>query len=200
MSIFSTLGECRLKNTDKSLFYNSIKAKTCQICHRCITFSVAHYKKIHPNHEVFVSRISPIMADDNMVNQTVLEPEKQNFLALCIFCEKVHSFRPQYWIDHMRSHTGEYGYECSICVKEHSFDRYTCCGQAVNIKYPLDLRYENLTAFLCRECNFVQIKKENIQKHLRNEHEIENTIGYYKQITLLTAPRSFNSFYLPRNI
>ncbi|XP_031626535.1 uncharacterized protein LOC116342884 [Contarinia nasturtii] len=181
-------GESQLKNIDKTLFFNSIKAKTCQICHRCYTLMTAHYKKVHPNHEVLVSRISPEMAKDvENLNRSFLTPEKNIFAAFCIFCETQHSYRLQYWIDHIRSHTGEYGYKCSICEKDHSFDRNICCGQLPNIKYPFDLRFEDLTAFMCRKCNFVQINEQNIQKHLRNEHEIEHINGHYKQIILLSA-------------
>lgn len=106
-----------LRNTDKSLYWSSAKAQTCPLCNkRCTGRMVSHFATHHKESEVFVSRISPKMVDlvdgkrsiktDNR-SQGTTRPRWQDIIqTMCVFCEDVKIFHPNYWIDHIRSHTG----------------------------------------------------------------------------------------------
>lgn len=102
------------KNTDKSLYLNSDKAKDCPICCRPYKRMVSHLKSNHNDHEVYVSRVSPKMAEK--INHGKIRAVKYvkgksqlNVKALCVFCEVEKDFMPNYFKTHYRSHTGEYG-------------------------------------------------------------------------------------------
>lgn len=48
-------------------------------------------------------------------------------------------------------------------------------------------------AFLCKECNYIQIDKNSVRIHLRDEHNINDELQYEKylrKITLLPALKS----------
>lgn len=102
------------KNTDKSLYLNSEKAKVCPFCKRTYKKMVSHMKTNHDEYEVFVSRISQEMAD-KVIHGTVRAIKHikgkslQYIKSLCLFCEEEKDFMPNYWNTHIRSHTGEYG-------------------------------------------------------------------------------------------
>lgn len=163
------------RNTDKTLYLCSEKAKTCPLCRKRMKFMVSHFKTQHPNDEVFVSRISSKMVDfiapQNENERTFIRDRKHNanyIQTMCIFCEDTKIFMPNYWIDHMASHTGEYGNVCDVCDKLCSFGKH-CDKPATRIDN-LNLRYEHLIAYRCNECNFVQMKIQNIRAHLANQH------------------------------
>lgn len=147
-----------------------------------------HYKKCHPDREVFVSRISVEMAEraKNESRFIIRYNKPSSFDAFCYFCEEFHRKNSIHWCDHIRSLTGEYAYECLICGKEFAFIRL-CCEQKLNKKIVFDLCYNDLTAFICQMCNYVKISEENIHKHLKIEHELDNIDGQYKKIILLTS-------------
>lgn len=74
---------------------------------------VAHYKRVHENSEVYVSRLSPKMTEKvrygiyNLKFITNAKPPKETIRANCFFCEEQKTFPVHYWFDHLRSHTGE---------------------------------------------------------------------------------------------
>lgn len=187
----------RTRNTDKSLYLISPKAKMCAICDRKYIRIVSHMKTKHKDSEVFVSRISPKMADmvthekikfikyPKDVNKSIL-----HLKADCVFCEESRGFPPHYWSDHLRSHTGEYAYECLLCQAEVCFTNH--CGLSAKKVVEHNFYKNALHAFLCTECNFVQINEENMKKHLINEHEIiaSGTSTFYKRFTLVPALNS----------
>lgn len=153
---------------------------------------VHHMRTVHPEHEVFVSRLSNRMvrkAEDGIPAMRYTKGKSMQYVhALCLFCEQERHFMPHYWDDHIRSHTGEYGHECFMCIKRVCFS--THCGIPTQKVEVFNLYKENMYAFLCRKCNYIQLNEANIRKHLRTEHEIDDQNDYqdyYRQITLLPS-------------
>lgn len=156
---------------------------------------VVHMKTVHTAHEVFVSRISQSMVDmakqDAIPVIKYIKPKSTQYVkATCLFCEEDKDFMPHYWNDHLRSHTGEWGHECRLCLKNTCF--YTHCGHPTSKLVEFNLYVENLCAFVCRKCNYIQLDENNIQKHLKNEHEITNPQSNreYHKIKLLPAMKN----------
>lgn len=150
---------------------------------------VYHYKTAHKENEVFVSRLSPEMAEIARSEQISVERHIKTWMkylkTMCFFCETIKNFTSHYWITHIRSHTGEYSKVCTECNKTVCYG--THCGHATVEKITFDLKESDLKAFICRECNFIQIDEERIRTHLIKEHEVENTNDRYDEILLLPA-------------
>ncbi|XP_055311887.1 uncharacterized protein LOC129574228 isoform X2 [Sitodiplosis mosellana] len=186
------------KNTDKLLYLKSDKAKVCPICVKPYMRMVFHMKSHHVNYEVYVSRVSAKMVakiranDGKMPVTKYMRPNSAQYLkALCLFCEEEKDFMPQYWNDHIRSHTGEYGRECDLCLNRVCF--HTHCGNPTRVVDKFNPYEENLCVYVCRKCNYTQIDKKKIQTHLRAEHEMNDESEfkkYYRKVTLLPAMKS----------
>lgn len=182
-----------IKNTDKSLYLLSEKAKFCLLCGKAYNRMVPHIKSQHANTEVFVSRISPKMAaivkqDGYNVFGAIQYWKRQSVLNLkttCIFCEETKDFLSTYWEAHIRTHTGEYTNECFICEKITMSP--THCGRSTIKNGKCNLYGNGLLAFICIDCNFVQISKDNMLNHLRVQHEFTDFDHRYEAITVIPA-------------
>lgn len=64
---------------------------------------------------------------------------------------------------------GEYGNCCRLCNKRVSFNNH--CGLGTLKKDNFDLRTNDLYAYRCVECNFVQTRYKNIERHLTIQHQ-----------------------------
>lgn len=184
------------KNTNSSLIFSTVQAKTCQICYDYFTNIVNHYKKKHIGVEIYVSRISSEMAS-LIVNrkfeaQFVMEAKIKYLKAKCFFCESLRKFTLNYWLDHIRIHTGEYAYHCDICSTDVSGHKH--CGMATIAHESLqhNLFVDDLKGYLCTACNFVQLGKENMERHLEKQHEFESYEDRYQEVTLLPSIRSIS--------
>lgn len=186
------------RNIDKSLYLSSDSAKTCPLCGVCYVRMVSHFKTMHSNSEIFVSRISPQMVDQ-LDNSTLsyIKYAKQTgkyLQATCIFCEKERNFSGYYWTDHIRSHSGEYANVCILCQKSVCFNNH--CGMNTDRKVVHDLFNDDLYAYLCTECNYVQLNEKNLLNHLERQHNFSDFSSRYRQIKVLP---SFNSLPLKPN-
>ncbi|XP_055298972.1 uncharacterized protein LOC129566770 [Sitodiplosis mosellana] len=183
----------RPPNTNKSLYFASRNASTCQICKKSVARIVSHYKRFHENSEVYVSRISKKMVDkaENGLHGAKKSPKLSGRIkAICFFCEEKKEFAPSYWFDHYRSHTGEYGFKCDVCDVMYSIGR-DCCKRAASKIFDDDLYSSDFVAFICEICNFVQVDEATVRKHLRVEHDdVADT--QYHEITLLPSMRKIN--------
>lgn len=163
--------------------------KICVICHKQYKRTVYHYKTSHEYAEVFVSRISPRMAEAAKngyhPSESYVKSSLKYLKAMCLFCETEKDFSFYYWTNHIRSHTGEYANECCICNKIVCFHSH--CGHTTTKKDDFDLRVNNLYGYMCLECNYVQINEHNIHQHLLNEHEFEDYHARYDTIVLLPS-------------
>lgn len=193
-----------IKNTDKLLYLNSEKAKQCPHCgKRYNKRMVFHYKSAHQNCEVFVSRISPECAikvrEQRIEGIRIYKSSSQYLKAFCVFCERDHEFMLPYWTDHMRSHTGEYANQCILCYKYACFYRHCDIPTKRILGLEFNLYDNDMVAFICKECNFVQIDEGNMLNHLGQQHKLADSANwkhYYQKIVLLP---SFKSVRLQAN-
>lgn len=192
-----------LRNTDKTMYLNSDKAKTCPFCQKTYKrYMVSHIKSHHEGCEVYVSRISSAMVDklknSNMPVIKYTKNKSQQYVkAFCLFCEQERDSIPHYWNDHLRSHTGEYANECVICTKKVCF--YSHCGVTASKKNDFNLYANNLYGYLCKLCNFLQLEEENMRRHLRCQHKLKpsNYQPNFEKITLLPALNQLKLFTNP---
>lgn len=157
---------------------NPERANVCVFCYDSCTRIVNHYKRKHNTEEVYVSRISPKMAkrlrEDNFKRFDANCEKKGSIWTLhakCFFCEYSRTFNFSYWLDHIRSHTGEYARQCcnescgaNVSSQEH-------CGFATElIRGRHNLASTDLMCFVCKRCNFVQMEQKNMHRHLIKQH------------------------------
>lgn len=182
------------KNIDASLYLSNPQSKVCVICNKSVRHIVHHYKTVHKDHEVFVSRLSPFWADAVKIGSFQFNMfsgplPKYDYRATCFFCESSKDFSPHFWMKHIRSHTGEYANHCKLCNQVVCYDSH--CGQTTDTieQDVINLRTTDLIAFICLECNFVQMKIENMHKHLMNEHDfqVDHLDQRYNKFVLLPA-------------
>lgn len=159
---------------------NPERANVCVFCYDSCTNIVNHYKKKHRTEEVYVSRISPKMADrlrGDYFDRFEAKCEKRGSVwrlqAKCFFCEFPRTFNLSYWLDHIRIHTGEYARLCTSCGTNVTSHEH--CGFASElIRAPHNLASADLMCFICKSCNFVQIELKNMERHLIKQHGFQN--------------------------
>ncbi|XP_031636434.1 uncharacterized protein LOC116349232 isoform X2 [Contarinia nasturtii] len=179
------------KNVDKSFYLSGNVSRCCPICGKYLKRMVHHFKTVHPQFEVYISRISPEMVEaaKTAENRGVKHIKKsvQYIKALCLFCGEKRNFMPHYWIDHFRSHTGEYTNECYLCQKAVSF--YTHCGMpTIRNQNEVNLGQTSLYAHMCNKCNFIQIDEKNMRNHVIKQHgKKDNIEQYYREISLMPS-------------
>lgn len=110
--------------------------------------------------------------------------------TMCIFCEETKDFSSDYWVEHIRGHTGEYCNQCILCQK--LCKNHTHCGLATARIDDFNLIHNELCGYRCIDCNYVQLNEENIRSHLTTQHNFsENEIAdQYETFTIL---KSFDS-------
>lgn len=166
---------CRQHNTNRDMHCkNPLYQTQCQLCNKSDRFLTQHYMKHHPDHEVLLARPSPSMAQRLRSKiDTIKVNTKKQLVAFCYFCEEVRNLARIGWAGHILSHTGEVRYACSGCNAEFASKKhhnYEACS-----KQPIDIYTKNasdgsLVGFMCNECNYFQINRERVIRHLENEH------------------------------
>lgn len=178
------------KNVNKKQFCGSTSAKFCHICKKdFVKRIVRHYKEHHKDSEVYASRFSPKSAAEvqNDTEAYVIRYNRNSYVrAKCYFCDAIIEHMPNYWKQHYTLHTGEFMFHCETCNEQQADHTHS---------HPVIKTVENhnflndLVAYICVKCNYVQLNENNVVAHLRNEHEIqeENVEEFYKEITLLPS-------------
>ncbi|XP_031625984.1 uncharacterized protein LOC116342487 [Contarinia nasturtii] len=160
-------------NTNSQMYaMNKMFHELCIFCDKkCKRSLVQHYVQEHPNLEIPISRPSPAIA-----KKLRLQPMKhtlinRKILGKCVFCEEDKSFAKSHWETHITTHTGEHMFACSKCnnmVKIKGEHSKKCSGEPLNI-FRLNDNHAS-KGFMCKDCNYLQIWRNNIIKHLKNEH------------------------------
>lgn len=176
-------------NTNPELYLSNEKSKWCVLCDRKYVRIVSHYKTVHIKSEVYASRLSSHMVDVlRRRSASINRFNRSSTLYLettCPFCECKKAFTTQYWVLHIRSHTGEYSNECEMCNKLVCFN--THCGYTTIQSEKIDLRQSDLKAYVCLICNFVQIDMEKVHTHLTNQHGVDEIDNLYEKVILLPS-------------
>lgn len=152
---------------------------------------VLHYEKYHPNHEIFISRLPPDTVEQLKSPAKEAEFSETFFIiAHCHFCQMKRTFHESYWPTHILTHTGERDHYCHACKRKSSAhsNHINKCGQNTEQLFLYNFEENYLTAFMCKQCNFVQVLTQNIEKHLLNEHKMkkEDVQQNYFKIYLVT--------------
>ncbi|XP_062715340.1 uncharacterized protein LOC109400448 isoform X2 [Aedes albopictus] len=172
-------------NDKASIHYNSNYSSNCALCSFNGSAIVDHYVYEHKQYEVFVSRVSPKMAeiirkDLFLTNGSVInegsEDEKIKFK--CYFCLTWKELSRAGWIDHMAAHTGEYRYRCTSCpvmsktqeLESCFYHEKTCLKPTLALYNNIEFQDNHIYGFICNACNYIQVRRVNMERHLKREH------------------------------
>uniref|UniRef100_A0A1Q3FVZ5 C2H2-type domain-containing protein n=1 Tax=Culex tarsalis TaxID=7177 RepID=A0A1Q3FVZ5_CULTA len=173
-------------NDKKTVHCNSNYSSNCALCSFNGSAIVDHYVYDHKTYEVFVSRVSPKMADiirsdlfvtnGTLVNVGDSNEEKIRFK--CYFCLAPKELGRVEWTDHLSAHTGEYRYRCTSCpvmsrteeLGSKFFHEKSCLKPTLAIYNNIEFEDNHLYGFICDACNFIQIRRVNMERHLKREH------------------------------
>ncbi|XP_065089427.1 uncharacterized protein LOC135710518 isoform X2 [Ochlerotatus camptorhynchus] len=172
-------------NDKTAVHYNSSYSSNCGLCSFNGSAIVDHYVYEHKQYEVFVSRVSPKMADIIradlfLTNGTVTneggEDEKIRFK--CYFCLTWKELSRSGWIEHVAAHTGEYRYRCTSCpvmskteeLESCFYHEKTCLKPTLVVYNNIEFQDNHIYGFICNDCNYIQIRRVNMERHLKREH------------------------------
>lgn len=167
----------------------------CLLCTFYRKNIVQHYKQQHPRKEVLISRL-PVNEALLAIEETKaaagavpVKPEDETSTGRysCRFCtfltKGVESCARESFYEHCTNHTGEYRYSCSNCgfegvargtVRSHFYKecKKYCGNKTLSeaiVEEPLP-GDERVYGYLCGKCNFVQLKRANVERHVRQWH------------------------------
>lgn len=168
-----------LKNTNKLMYVqNQAQPMDCLLCEYRGTFMINHYANEHPNAENYVARLPP---ENGKLVKTphkldVASKDGQMIVQICLFCNETMSKVRNNWVKHFSTHTGEYQYQCSTCKRFSSTGTYSNqhneqCGTDSVIRTSVYLfNSPDMTGYVCSLCNFTQFNRDNVVRHLANQH------------------------------
>ncbi|XP_063987939.1 uncharacterized protein Sov isoform X2 [Diachasmimorpha longicaudata] len=154
---------------------------------------VHHYKAVHPKEEMMIARLTLLDAKraiDESKDEMLLELSEKTKVGTdrkyaCRFCvftaEGQQDSAMETFYEHCTTHTGEYRFRCRSCTYQ------TPLKSSMRAHYYKVCRknYENFTlaieedvlpgedfvsGYLCSACNFIQLKEENVKKHIDKYH------------------------------
>ncbi|XP_031626054.1 uncharacterized protein LOC116342536 [Contarinia nasturtii] len=175
----------QLKNTDPKIYAkNSLHGKFCQLCNKNERYLVNHYMNQHPDSEVMISRPSPTMAKRLLSQKDTFSIDGMKILGFCFFCEEWKNMTRCKWAEHILTHTGEKLFRCSVCYFEskRKLEHKNCKSEPVNI-YESNTSDSALMGFICKKCNYLQVKRERMVKHMVKQHkypEVNEGVEYEK--------------------
>ncbi|XP_075218375.1 uncharacterized protein LOC142323088 [Lycorma delicatula] len=211
----TALADVTINYSDKEHFQDvNSKVISCKICDYSgkPVLLVRHYRTDHPEVEVLVSRFSQPVADE-AIDQSVScsfgnEISKKNNKSVysCRMCSRVCTNIFSFY-DHVSSHTGEYRYRCLSCLYEASnrdaikthFQKAHWFGQTKKNDYNKLLYTDSISnlkydvfGFICSECNFVQLRLENVQEHVKKRHNCDGRMEMFiRKINFSSEQSSF---------
>ncbi|XP_055632086.1 uncharacterized protein LOC129771950 isoform X2 [Toxorhynchites rutilus septentrionalis] len=172
-------------NDKKTVHFNSNYASNCALCSFNGSAIVNHYVYDHKQYEVFVSRVSPkmaeiIRADPFLTNGTLANEESGNesINFKCFFCLASKELTRSEWCKHLASHTGEYRYRCTSCpvmsqaeeLDSSFFHEKSCLKPSLAVYNNIEFEDNHLYGFICNACNYIQVRRVNMERHLKREH------------------------------
>lgn len=177
------------KNTNVDVHAaNTYHCKHCNLCSykqaNDAQQMVNHYKSSHPDSEILISRIEPAAAAEIKRNPMKVTGKFQQalnqVLFTCYFCKNLHVTSTHFWKNHIFSHTGEFPYKCGECEtpvimksdKHMDYKNHQQCKSVTfNQQFNVEFESNHLYAHMCDTCHYVQLSKENVEKHVRDQHD-----------------------------
>lgn len=180
----------------------------CVICeYETARSLVLHYVNEHRDAEVYVSRLASdiaaqLMNPRNKLKKAIVDKRKDEmrFRQLCYFCKKEKIFTYQVWLTHIGTHTGEYQFECKKCELYQSPYSLNIANGAINHpchvkksdwrRLPMKWKEDDqVHVYVCKLCNYTQLNEDNVQQHLRVQHEASVNDNYTQVLFLRTDKR-----------
>lgn len=173
----------------------------CLLCFFTGKNIVHHYKVNHSGREVLISRFksmdaqAAIMdAERNAITSTSVTETDQMYKFRCRFCcfvtEGAADVALEAFYEHCTTHTGEYRFHCNNCfyqavakasIKTHY---YKICrrDKSFNESASEDIvpREGGIYGYLCCHCNYVQLKRENVEAHVAFWHREQTGVKILK--------------------
>ncbi|ETN63005.1 hypothetical protein AND_005291 [Anopheles darlingi] len=154
-----------IPNDNPDIHCQSNFMSSCSLCSYRGEKIIEHYLLKHKQNEVFVSRISPRQSDIIRKCPIPLRDSEKNIsknelaplARFCCFCEKNRVLTYKEWIEHIAKHTGEYEFDQEVKTLKNPF---------VEIKF----QNNNILAYICDRCNFVQTRLSAMENHLKKQH------------------------------
>lgn len=184
------------KNTDQSL-HAKTKKMSCALCSKKpIRNIVYHYVNEHDRYEVFNARMSPKMTDQMRKHGGSCSTFKNtskgyDITAFCPFCEETRTCKsPIEWIAHITRHTGEFMRYCKLCgVKSAAKMRNNgpgCSHSQTGTIRTIRMPDVHLSIYICNICNYAQMRKKNVESHLKRMHKIHSNVSdHYKLVDIV---------------
>lgn len=166
-----------LSKTSRSKIPQRLQCKVCRKNYDRLRI-VNHYVKNHPNSEVHCSSLPSNIVDKlpRHMSNTVCDNNK--YRMKCIFCQCHHEDTYHGWYLHFTVFTGEYLFKCRH-GKQRLAKQMKCSCKIVQIK---KVPEKQISAYICKSCNYVQLSKRNVMKHLKEN--CDDSMGYRKVILL----------------
>lgn len=173
-----------LPNTDRDVHCKT-KINDCCLCgKKSIRNIIIHYVNEHDRQEVLCARMTPETTDrlrkegGCVANMKPLT-KGYEISAFCPYCEETRSSKqPKDWIEHITRHTGEFMRYCKHCGAKFAGKANSgpnCPHSATGTSKPIEMPGLHLRVLVCKFCNFSQLRKKNIETHLRKMHKIDPT-------------------------
>ncbi|KAJ8678941.1 hypothetical protein QAD02_014728 [Eretmocerus hayati] len=167
----------------------------CLLCTFYRKNIVHHYKIDHPGKEVLVSRLPVLDAtlaiDESKAldfeNNTSVGPDEDISRYHCRFCgfttKGIDKFARESFYEHCTNHTGEYRFSCHTCnyesvtkgsMRTHFYKECRKISpqkslDAATSEFPIPDE-NRVYGYLCSKCNFVQLNRSNVEKHVKMWH------------------------------
>jgi len=185
---------------DKSYALDGSAKYACKLCSAHCKSIVSHYKNFHKESEVLISRLPEEKAmraiaeasesnyeEKEGIAKTGKRTRKQAGTFICRICDYSATFAVNFY-EHLSSHTGEYRFKCGECkyeaptrhsIKGHFYYRHPELkgfdGVSITVLAPgpsNDAKF--VLGYLCSSCNYIQLLKHNIERHISLKHASES--------------------------
>lgn len=206
--------------------YNGNEKYQCLLCPFYRKNIVHHYKMSHPRKEVLISRLPVEQANlakeeserldfENNVSSPL---DKNTGKYSCRFCtltsKGIDSCARESFYEHCTIHTGEYRFSCLNCkyeaiakgsIRTHYYKE---CRKLTPMKNFNEAVIENpipdedrIYGYMCGKCNFVQLKKSNVEQHVKRWHSKEaDTVKIIKIDMSLNSNRDVDLKVKPEDL
>jgi len=185
---------------DRSYVLDGSAKYACKLCSAQCKSIVSHYKNFHQDSEVLISRLPEEEAmraiaeasesnykEEEGIAKTGKRTRKQAGIFICRICDYSATFAVNFY-EHLSSHTGEYRFKCGECkyeaptrhsLKGHFYYRHPELkgfdGVRITVLAPgpsNDAKF--VFGYLCSSCNYIQLLKHNIERHISLKHVSES--------------------------